>query len=45
MQVYTFLETTLVALALLPRFIAFFSDVEEDSGSGGEIAATFLGFG
>lgn len=42
---YTFLETALVTLALLPHFIAFFSDVEEDSGSPGKLAATFLGFG
>ncbi|MCO5606717.1 hypothetical protein L7F22_060907 [Adiantum nelumboides] len=41
---YTFLETTLVTLALLPHFIAFFADVEEDSGSPGKLAATFLGF-
>ncbi|KAI5072562.1 hypothetical protein GOP47_0012668 [Adiantum capillus-veneris] len=41
---YTFLETTLVTLALLPHFIAFFTDVEEDSGSPGKLAATFLGF-
>ncbi|KAH7292242.1 hypothetical protein KP509_29G058700 [Ceratopteris richardii] len=42
--VYTFLETTLVTLALLPHFIAFFSDVEEDSGSPGKLAAIFIGF-
>lgn len=41
---YTFLETALVTLVLLPHFIAFFSDVEEDSGSPGKLAATFLGF-
>lgn len=41
---YTFSETALVTLALLPHFIAFFSDVEQDSGSPGKLAATFLGF-
>eukprot|EP00249_Psilotum_nudum_P011868 c23432_g1_i1 orf=630-1571(+) len=41
---YTFLETTLVTLELLPHFIAFFSDAEEDSGSAGSLAAVFLGF-
>ncbi|GLJ46560.1 hypothetical protein SUGI_0981180 [Cryptomeria japonica] len=40
---YTFLETTLVSLALLPRFVAFFSE-EEIAGSPGSLATTFLGF-
>lgn len=41
---YTFLETTLVTLVLLPRFIAFFNDVEEENVSPGSLAAIFLGF-
>lgn len=41
---YTFLETMLVTLALLPHFVAFFSDIEEESGSPGSLATTFLGF-
>ncbi|KAH9327914.1 hypothetical protein KI387_000022 [Taxus chinensis] len=40
---YTFLETTLVAIALLPHFVAFFSE-EEISGSPGFLVTTFLGF-
>ncbi|KAM7508752.1 hypothetical protein LguiA_019205 [Lonicera macranthoides] len=40
---YTFLETTLSALALLPHFLAFFSD-EEISGTPGTLATTFLAF-
>ncbi|KAL9671066.1 hypothetical protein QQ045_008630 [Rhodiola kirilowii] len=38
---YTFLETTLVAASLLPRFLAFFSDVLDDPGT---LASTFLVF-
>ncbi|KAJ7548268.1 hypothetical protein O6H91_07G005100 [Diphasiastrum complanatum] len=41
---YTFLETTLVALSLLPHFIAFFSDVEDNASTPGSLATTFLGF-
>ncbi|CAM8910983.1 unnamed protein product [Rhodiola kirilowii] len=40
---YTFLETTLVTLALLPQFLAFFSD-EEIPGSPTMLATTFLAF-
>jgi len=40
---YTFLETTLVTLSLLPHFIAFFSDVEIP-GSPAALATTFLTF-
>lgn len=40
---YTFLETILVTLALLPRFIDFFSE-EEVPGSAGALATTFFGF-
>ncbi|CAN4111762.1 unnamed protein product [Withania somnifera] len=40
---YTFLETTLVTLALLPQFIAFFSD-GEIPGTPGTLATTFLAF-
>ena len=44
MQLYTFLETTLVTLSLLPHFIAFFND-EEIPGTPGSLASTFLAFG
>lgn len=40
---YTFLETSLVAIALLPYFIAFFSD-DEIPSTPGSLATTFLGF-
>lgn len=40
---YTFLETTLVTLSLLPHFIAFFSD-GEIPGTPGTLATTFLSF-
>eukprot|EP01018_Ginkgo_biloba_P018286 Gb_22415 [translate_table: standard] len=40
---YTFLETTLVTLGLLPHFIAFFSE-DEIPGTPGTLATTFLGF-
>ncbi|VVB06437.1 unnamed protein product [Arabis nemorensis] len=40
---YTFLETTLVTLVLMPHFIAFFSD-EEMPGTPGTLATTFLAF-
>ncbi|XP_073291291.1 probable protein S-acyltransferase 14 [Primulina huaijiensis] len=40
---YTFLETSLVALSLLPHFIAFFSD-GEIPGTPGTLATTFLAF-
>eukprot|EP00268_Persea_americana_P021822 TRINITY_DN2171_c0_g2_i4.p2 TRINITY_DN2171_c0_g2~~TRINITY_DN2171_c0_g2_i4.p2 ORF type:complete len:140 (-),score=23.54 TRINITY_DN2171_c0_g2_i4:818-1237(-) len=42
-QIYTFLETTLVTLSLLPHFIAFFND-EEIPGTPGSLASTFLAF-
>ncbi|CAH9102377.1 unnamed protein product [Cuscuta epithymum] len=41
---YTFLETTLVTLSLLPDFIAFFTDEEEIPGTPGTLATTFLAF-
>ncbi|XXG67354.1 hypothetical protein AAC387_Pa06g0721 [Persea americana] len=41
--IYTFLETTLVTLSLLPHFIAFFND-EEIPGTPGSLASTFLAF-
>ncbi|KAK4753237.1 hypothetical protein SAY87_022035 [Trapa incisa] len=40
---YTFLETTLVTLSLLPHFIAFFND-GEIPGTAGTLATTFLSF-
>ncbi|KQJ82038.1 probable protein S-acyltransferase 14 [Brachypodium distachyon] len=40
---YTFLETTLVTLSLLPQFIAFFSDIDIP-GSPAALATTFLTF-
>ncbi|PIA50005.1 hypothetical protein AQUCO_01300622v1 [Aquilegia coerulea] len=41
---YTFLETTVVTLSLLPHFIGFFSD-GEIPGTPGTLATTFLAFG
>ncbi|KAF7828373.1 putative protein S-acyltransferase 14 [Senna tora] len=43
LQFYTFLETTLVTLSLLPYFMAFFSDVEI-SGTPATLAASFIAF-
>ncbi|TVU30168.1 hypothetical protein EJB05_21777 [Eragrostis curvula] len=43
MQFYTFLETALVTVSLLPHFIAFFNDVEIP-GTPGALATTFLTF-
>ncbi|KAK1325766.1 putative S-acyltransferase [Acorus calamus] len=40
---YTFLETTVVTLSLLPHFIAFFTD-GEIPGTPGSLATTFLAF-
>ncbi|XP_047322211.1 probable protein S-acyltransferase 14 [Impatiens glandulifera] len=40
---YTFLETSLVYLSLLPQFIAFFTD-EEIEGTPSMLATTFLAF-
>ncbi|KAL1548694.1 putative protein S-acyltransferase 14 [Salvia divinorum] len=40
---YTFLETSVVTLSLLPHFIAFFSD-GEIPGTPGTLATTFLAF-
>ncbi|KAK4802588.1 hypothetical protein SAY86_000791 [Trapa natans] len=40
---YTFLETSIVTLSLLPHFIAFFSD-GEIPGTPGTLATTFLAF-
>lgn len=44
MQLYTFLETSLVTLSLLPHFISFFSE-GEIPGTPGTLATTFLAFG
>ena len=44
MQFYTFLETSVVALSLLPHFIAFFSD-DEIPETPSTLATTFLAFG
>ncbi|KFK28858.1 hypothetical protein AALP_AA7G057700 [Arabis alpina] len=42
---YTFLETTLVAVSLLPVFLVFFSDGDDDiTVSPGSLAATFVAF-
>ncbi|KAH9557057.1 hypothetical protein CY35_07G065900 [Sphagnum magellanicum] len=40
---YTFLETMLVTVALLPPFINFFGDIEEDSAFPNDLATTLLG--
>ncbi|XP_054825090.1 probable protein S-acyltransferase 14 [Prosopis cineraria] len=40
---YTFLETTLVTLSLLPYFMAFFSDIEI-AGTPAGLAASFVAF-
>jgi hypothetical protein len=45
LQLYTFLETTLVTVALLPPFINFFGDIEEDSSFPNDLATTLLGLG
>lgn len=42
---YTFLETVLDALALLPYFIEFFQEESRRSSSAGYIAILFLAFG
>ncbi|RVX01037.1 putative protein S-acyltransferase 14 [Vitis vinifera] len=42
-EFYTFLETSLVTLSLLPHFIAFFTE-GEIPGSPGTLATTFLAF-
>ncbi|KAK8944418.1 putative S-acyltransferase [Platanthera zijinensis] len=41
---YTFLETVLDSLALLPHFIKFFGDARSHSSSPGNLAVTFLSF-
>uniref|UniRef100_A0A7N0T438 S-acyltransferase n=1 Tax=Kalanchoe fedtschenkoi TaxID=63787 RepID=A0A7N0T438_KALFE len=41
---YTFLETTLDCIVLLPKFINFFSEAKNGSVSPGNLAATFLAF-
>jgi hypothetical protein len=43
MQFYTFLETTLVTVSLLPYFVSFFTD-GEIPGTPGTLAATFITF-
>lgn len=46
MQFYTFLETTVVAVSLLPVFLVFFRDGDGDiTVSPGSLAATFVAFG
>ncbi|KAH9322011.1 hypothetical protein KI387_016650 [Taxus chinensis] len=42
--IYTFLETTLDTLVLLPHFINFFKDVEHHASSSSNLATTFLAF-
>lgn len=44
LQFYTFLETTLVTVSLLPIFIALFTD-DEIPESPGNLAASFITFG
>ena len=44
-QLYTFLETTMVTLVLLPSFIKFFQDAKNHFASPGNLAITFLTFG
>ena len=44
LQFYTFLETTLATISLLPHFKTFFS-YEEIPGTPGTLATTFLAFG
>ncbi|XP_049936285.1 probable protein S-acyltransferase 12 isoform X3 [Nymphaea colorata] len=41
---YTFLETTLDTLVLLPEFIRFFGEINSHSSSPGNLAVTFLAF-
>ncbi|KAL4187441.1 hypothetical protein AMTRI_Chr09g39030 [Amborella trichopoda] len=41
---YTFLETTLDTLVLLPHFIEFFGEAKNRSGSPGNLAISFLTF-
>ncbi|EFJ04865.1 hypothetical protein SELMODRAFT_449300 [Selaginella moellendorffii] len=41
---YTFLETSLVSLSLLPHFIAFFTDADDEPALPGTLATTFLAF-
>lgn len=41
---YTFLETILDTLVLMPRFIKFFGDAKNHSSSPGNLATTFLAF-
>jgi len=43
--VYTFIETVLDTLVLLPNFIDFFQDESRRSSSPGDIATLFLAFG
>ena len=44
-QVYTFFETLLDILVLLPSFIIFFQDESRRSNSASDIAILFLAFG
>lgn len=44
-QLYTFLETILDTLALLPHFITFFGDAKNHSSSAQNLAVTFIAFG
>lgn len=41
---YTFLETVLDTLALLPHFVKFFGDARNHNSSPGKLAVTFLAF-
>ncbi|KAE9460232.1 hypothetical protein C3L33_07836, partial [Rhododendron williamsianum] len=42
---YTFLETTMNTLVLLPNFIRFFQEAKNHSASAGNLAIIFLAFG
>ncbi|KAF7138481.1 hypothetical protein RHSIM_Rhsim07G0000700 [Rhododendron simsii] len=43
-QLYTFLETTMNTLVLLPNFIRFFQEAKNHSASAGNLAIIFLAF-
>lgn len=45
LQLYTFLETTMNTLVLLPNFINFFSEAKSHSTSPGNLAVVFVTFG
>lgn len=45
LQLYTFLETLLDVIVLLPSFIKFFSQALKHSSSPGKLASLVLAFG